>query len=104
MMDLLFHVQTGGIFEIFKEEIDVVRIALSCHFALDLLRDKAGAHDSALRLTWHHCPWRESYLLWHHCHSPDIDVLKDHGTMLRTPYLPSTRDRCGKQFHAASLA
>ena len=47
MMELLFHVQIGGIFEIFVEEIDLARVALSCHFALDLLCDKAGTHDSA---------------------------------------------------------
>ena len=47
LMELLFHVQIGGIFEIFVEEIDLATIALSCHFALDLLCDKAGAHDSA---------------------------------------------------------
>ena len=42
MMELLFHVQIGGIFEIFVEEIDLARVALSCHFAIDLLCDKAG--------------------------------------------------------------
>ena len=47
MLELLFHVQIGGIFEIFVEEINSARVALSCHFALDLLRDKAGTHDSA---------------------------------------------------------
>ena len=47
MMELLFHVQIGGIFELFVEESDLARIALSCHFALDLLCDKAGSHDSA---------------------------------------------------------
>ena len=47
MMELLFHVQSGGIFEIFVEEIDLARVAPSCHFALDFLCDKAGTHDSA---------------------------------------------------------
>ena len=47
MMELLFHVQAGGIFEIFVDEIDLARIALSCHFALDLLCNKTGSHDSA---------------------------------------------------------
>ena len=51
MMELLFHVQIGGIFDIFVDEIDLARIALSCHFALDLLCDKAGTHDSALRIS-----------------------------------------------------
>ena len=37
LMVLLFHVHIGGIFEIFVDEIDLARIALSCHFALDLL-------------------------------------------------------------------
>ena len=46
LMELLFHVQIGGIFKIFVDEIDLARIALSCHFALDLLCYK-GVHDSA---------------------------------------------------------
>ena len=47
MMELLFHVQIGGIFELFVEEIDLARNELSCHFALDLLCDKAVTLDSA---------------------------------------------------------
>ena len=46
-MELLFRIQVGGIFVLFVDEIDLARIALSCHFALDLLCDKAGTHDSA---------------------------------------------------------
>ena len=30
MMELPFHVQNGGILELFVEEIDLARIALSC--------------------------------------------------------------------------
>ena len=60
LLEIPFHVQIGGIFEIFVEEIDLVRIALSCQFALDLLCDKAGTHDSAKRPIWHHCTWWES--------------------------------------------
>ena len=33
MLELLFHVQVGGIFEIYVEELDLARIAVSCHFA-----------------------------------------------------------------------
>ena len=47
MIELLFHVQIGGIFELLVEEIDLARIALSCRFALDVLCDKEGARDSA---------------------------------------------------------
>ena len=42
-MVLLFRVQIGGLFELFVDEIDLARIALSCHFALDFLCDKEGA-------------------------------------------------------------
>ena len=45
-MELLFHVQIGGIFEIFVEEIDLARIACSCHFAFVLLCDKARSYES----------------------------------------------------------
>ena len=46
-MELLFQVQIGGIFEHLVDEIDLARIAFSCHFALDVLCDKEGALDSA---------------------------------------------------------
>ena len=46
MMELPLHVQIGGIFEHFVDETDLARIALSCHFAPDLLCDKAGTHES----------------------------------------------------------
>ena len=38
--------QVGGFFDVYFDEIDSARIALSCHFALDLLCDKADAHGS----------------------------------------------------------
>ena len=46
LKELLFHEQIGCIFEMFVDETDLARIALSRHFALDLLCDK-GAHASA---------------------------------------------------------
>ena len=47
LLELLFHEQVGGIFESFVVEIDLAKIELSCHFALDLLCHKEGAYDSA---------------------------------------------------------
>ena len=47
MMEQLFHAQIGGIFEPFVDETELARIAISCHFALDLLCDREGAHASA---------------------------------------------------------
>ena len=46
-MELLFHVQMCGAFEPFVDDIDLARIALSCHFALYLLCGKEIIHDSA---------------------------------------------------------
>ena len=40
------HVQICGIFEQFVDATDLARIALSCHFALNFLCDKEGAHES----------------------------------------------------------
>ena len=37
LWELLCHVQIGGIFVLFVDEIDLARIAPSCHFALVLL-------------------------------------------------------------------
>ena len=39
-MEQLLRAQIGGIFEMFVDEIDLARLALSCHFALDVLCDK----------------------------------------------------------------
>ena len=41
MVELLFDVQIGGIFELFLEESDLAGVAFSCHFALDFENDKA---------------------------------------------------------------
>ena len=37
LLELLFLEQVNGIFASYFVEIDLARIALSCHFALDLL-------------------------------------------------------------------
>ena len=47
LLELLFLEQVSGIFASFVVEIDLAKIALSCHFALDLLHYKEGAYDSA---------------------------------------------------------
>ena len=47
LLELLFLGQVSGIFAPFVVEIDLAKIALSCHFALDLLCYKEGAYDSA---------------------------------------------------------
>ena len=45
LMELFLHVQVGGICAHFVDEIDQARLAISCHFALDLLCNKTGSHD-----------------------------------------------------------
>ena len=47
LLELLFHGQISGAFEPFVVETDLAKIALSCHFALNVLCDKEGGHDSA---------------------------------------------------------
>ena len=47
LLDLLFLEQVSGIFASNLVDIDLARIALSCHFALDLLCHKEDAPDSA---------------------------------------------------------
>ena len=46
LLELLFLEQANGIVASHLVEIDVAKIALSCHFALDLLCYKEGAFDS----------------------------------------------------------
>ena len=36
-LELLFLEQTSGVFVLFVEEIELAKVVLSCHFALDLL-------------------------------------------------------------------
>ena len=43
---LLFHVQIGGAFKPSNDEIDLALIALSCHFALEVLCYEEEAHGS----------------------------------------------------------
>ena len=47
LLELLFLEQVNGIVESFLAEIDLAKIALSCHFALDLLCDKEKVLVSA---------------------------------------------------------
>ena len=47
LLELLFLEQVSGIFEPFVDEIDLAKIALSCHFALDSLCYKEIAYDAA---------------------------------------------------------
>ena len=47
LLELLFLEQVSGIFASLVIVIDLAKIALSCHFALDLLFYKEGAFDSA---------------------------------------------------------
>ena len=46
VMELIFHEQIGGVLEPFVNEIDLAKVALSCHFALDLLCYQGGIDDS----------------------------------------------------------
>ena len=47
LLELLFHEQISGVFEPFVDETDLAKIALSCHFELDLLCYKGSAYDTA---------------------------------------------------------
>ena len=47
LLELLFHEQISGVFEPFVDEIELAKIALSCHFELDLLCYKGSAYDTA---------------------------------------------------------
>ena len=47
LLNLLFLEQVSGIFVSFIAEIDLAKIALSCHFALDVLCYKEDVFDSA---------------------------------------------------------
>ena len=44
-LKLLFLERTSGVIVLYVEEIDLVQIGFSCHFAFDLLCYKEGGHD-----------------------------------------------------------
>ena len=46
LLELLYDEQVSGVFEPSVDEIDLAKIAHSCHFALDVLCYKEGAYDS----------------------------------------------------------
>ena len=47
LLVLLFLEETSGVIVLLVKEIELAKIALSCHFALELLCCKEGAHSSA---------------------------------------------------------
>ena len=47
LLELLFHGQISGVFLPVVVETDLAKIALSCHFALDLLCYQESGHGSA---------------------------------------------------------
>ena len=47
LLELLFHGQIRCVFVPFVVEIDLAKIALSCHFVVDLLCYKESGHDPA---------------------------------------------------------
>ena len=61
LLELLFFEQANGIFASILVEIDMAMIALSCHFAFDLLCYKEGV-------------W-SFFMLWHHCCLGNIVIL-----------------------------
>ena len=44
LLEVLFLEETSGVIVLFVEEIELAKIALSCHFAFDLLCYKEGGH------------------------------------------------------------
>ena len=71
VLEMLFLEQVSGIFASYLVEIDLAKIALSCHFALDLLCYKRCL------CTIHGAPLPMEFLmfLWHHCHPRVVSVL-----------------------------
>ena len=47
VLELLFFEHISSILSLSVDEFDLAKFALSCHFALDLLWSKEGAHSSA---------------------------------------------------------
>ena len=65
LLELLFHEQICGVFVLYVEEIDLANIALSCHFALDLICYKEGVYDSVWCFIGHNCLRKRVFCFWH---------------------------------------
>ena len=57
VLELPFHVHVGVFMVAYFDELDLKRIALSCHFALGILCDKAEVHCPDECSIRHHSPW-----------------------------------------------
>ena len=57
LLELLFLKHVNGIVDSYLVDLDLVRIACSCHFALDLLCYKEEVFVSTRWYIGHHCPW-----------------------------------------------
>ena len=71
VLEMLFLEQVSGIFASNLVEIDLAKIALSCHFAFDLLCYKEEV-VACLCTMIHRAPLPTEFLvfLWYHCHPP----------------------------------
>ena len=59
ILELFFHPHIGIYMGVLVDEKELVRIALSCHFALDILCDKSETHRAQWHSLGHHCPRRK---------------------------------------------
>ena len=57
MLGLLCRAHVGVFMEALLDEVDLGTIALSCHFALDVLCDKAEVHCPERNIIRYHYPW-----------------------------------------------
>ena len=57
MLGLLCRAHDGVFMEALLDEVDLGRIALSCHLALDVLCDKAEVHRSEGNIIRYRYPW-----------------------------------------------
>ena len=68
LLELPFHEQANGIFASYLVEIDLAKIAFSCHFALDLLCYKEELLAFCTMIHWTLLPMEFFMFPWHHCH------------------------------------
>ena len=75
LLEVLFHEHISSILLLSVDEFDLAKIALSCHFALDLLCHKESAHNSDDASSGTIACGNVSITTLYHCHTCNIGVL-----------------------------
>ena len=76
LLELLFLEHVNDIVDSYLVDLDLAKIALSCHFSLECTLFQGRSDRLHTVIHWARLPMELHFLLWHRCHPRDIDVLQ----------------------------